>query len=70
MNLTVIRSSSFHLREMVHIVIRRLKNAVIGLKIIGATKQNWVARDLRTLPPEFLNTKGFTYGGKKTQVPW
>jgi hypothetical protein len=38
-----------------------IQNAVIGPKIIRATAQSWFGRDLHTLPPEFLNIKGFIY---------
>lgn len=34
---------------------------------MGATAQNWVARDLCTLPPGFLDIKGFIYG-KNTSI--
>jgi hypothetical protein len=51
MNLTVIRRFLFDSREPVHIAVRQLQNAVLGPKILGATAQNWVARDLRTPPP-------------------
>ena len=61
MNLTVIRRFLLDSRELVPFCmsIKKCSNCAENNR---HHPQNWVARDLHTLLPEFLNTKGFIYG--------